>query len=145
MALHVPEKCFRPGMARKEVELFEMHTCLWSGAQVWFRHKGRKLVTASPSLHCIDGSKCFLYLNEIFYAVFQILDWNFLVLHFDGYVCNWIPKVIWPWMDWFSGFCSKMVFFVDFISSRTEICNSCSIVFLFADIDFFRRLIWRIF
>ena len=32
-------------------------------------------------------------------AVFQVLDGSFLVLHFDGNVCNWIRKVIWPSMD----------------------------------------------
>ena len=36
-------------------------------------------------------------------AVFQVLEWSFLVLLLDGNVCNWIPKVIWPWMDWFWG------------------------------------------
>ena len=41
---------------------------------------------------------------SFFSAVFQILDWSFLVLHFDGHVSNWIPKVIWPRMDWFCCF-----------------------------------------
>ena len=36
---------------------------------------------------------------SFFSPVFQVLDWSFLVLHFDGNVCKWIPKVIWPWMD----------------------------------------------
>ena len=31
---------------------------------------------------------------SFFSAVFQVLDWSFLVLQFDGNVCNWIPKVI---------------------------------------------------
>ena len=41
---------------------------------------------------------------SFFSAVFQVLDWSFLVLQFYGNVCNWIPKVIWPRMDWFWGF-----------------------------------------
>ena len=53
---------------------------------------------------------------QFFPAVFQVLDWIFLVLHFDGNVCNWIPKVIWPWMDWFWGFCWEIASFVDFVS-----------------------------
>ena len=53
---------------------------------------------------------------SFFSAVFQVLDWSFLVLHFDGNVCNWIPKVIWPRMDWFWGFCWKMASFVNLIS-----------------------------
>ena len=48
---------------------------------------------------------------SFFAAAFQILDWSFLVLHFYGNVCNWIPKVIWPRMDWFWGFLLKNGFF----------------------------------
>ena len=36
--------------------------------------------------------------------MFQVLDWKIFVLHCDGNVCNWIPKVIWPWMYWSRGF-----------------------------------------
>ena len=96
--------CFWPAKTRKNFELFEMHTCLWPGAQIWFWHKWRKLVTASLLLHCIDGYSYRRYWNEFFSAVFHVLDWSFLVLHFDWNVCNWIPKVIWPRMDWFWGF-----------------------------------------
>ena len=39
-----------------------------------------------------------------FSAVFQVLDRSFLVLHFDGKVCNWVPGVIWPRLGWFWGF-----------------------------------------
>ena len=74
MNLHVPGMCFWPGMTRKELELSEKRTCLWPGAQVWYSHKWRKLVTASPSLHCIDGYKCFRYSTELYRAVFQILE-----------------------------------------------------------------------
>ena len=81
-------------------------------------------------------------------AKFQFLDWSFLVLHFDGKVCKWIPILIWSWMDWFCGFlafCSKMASFVDFISWRIEICNKCWIVFLFEDFEVFRCLVWGVF
>ena len=44
-------------------------------------------------------------------AVFHVLDWSFLVLHFDGNVCNWIPEVIWPRRDQFWGFLVKNGFF----------------------------------
>ena len=36
-----------------------------------------------------------------FKAVFHVLDWSFLLLLFDGNVCNWIPTVIWPQKHWF--------------------------------------------
>ena len=32
---------------------------------------------------------------SFFSAVFRVLDWSFLILHFDWNVCNWIPK----WFD----------------------------------------------
>ena len=47
---------------------------------------------------------------SFFSAVFQVLAWNFLVLHFDGNVCNWIPEVIWPRMDRNWGFLFKNAF-----------------------------------
>ena len=115
----------------KNLEIFEMHTCLWPGAQLWFRHKWGKLVTASLLLLCIDGCSCLRYWNEFVSVVFSVLDWSFLLLHFDGNVCNWIPKVIWPRMDWVWVFCWKMASFVDFISVWTEIWKKCSTVFLF--------------
>ena len=110
-ALRVPEMCFWPAKTRKNLELFEMHTCHWPGAQIWFRHSWGKLATASLLLDCIDWYTWPPYWNEFFAAVFQVLDWSFLVLHFDGKVCNWILKVIWPRMDWFWGFLLENGFF----------------------------------
>ena len=63
------------------------------------------------NVFCIDGYSCLRYRNEFFSAVFQVLDWSFLVLHFYGNVCNWIPKLIWPRMDWFWGFLLENGFF----------------------------------
>ena len=57
------------------------------------------------------GTVTSVILKSFFSTVFQVLDWSFLVLHFDGNVCNWIPKVIWPRMDWFWGFLLKIGFF----------------------------------
>ena len=111
VALRVPEMRFWHAKTRKNLELFEMHTCLWPGAQIWFRHKWKKLVTASLLLPCIDGYSCLRYWNEFFPAVFQVLDWSFLVLRFDENVCNWIPNVIWPRKDWFWGFLLESGFF----------------------------------
>ena len=110
VALRVPEMCFWPAKTRKNLELFEMHTCHWPGAQIWFRHKWRKLVTASLLLVFIDSNGCLRYWNEFFSAVFQVLDSSFLVLHFEGNVCNWIPEVIWPGKDWFWCFLIKNAF-----------------------------------
>ena len=67
VALRLPEMCFWPAKTRKNLELFEMHTCQWPGAQKWFRHKWRKLVTASLLLQCIVGYSCLRYWNEFFF------------------------------------------------------------------------------
>ena len=67
-------------------------------------HKWSKLVTGFLLLLCIGGYGCLRCWNELFSAVFHVLDWSFLVLHFDGNGCKWIPKVIWPRMDWYCDF-----------------------------------------
>ena len=95
----------------KKFLVFEMHSCLWPGAQILFRHKWERLVAAFLLLECFDWYSCLRYWNEFFAALFQVLDWSFLVLHFDWNVCNWIPKVIWPRMDWFWGFLLENGFF----------------------------------
>ena len=67
-----------------------------------------------------------------FSAVFHVLDWSFLVLHFDGNVCNWIPKVVWPTLGYFWSFFGRLVpRFVDLMSAWTEIYKNCSIVVTF--------------
>ena len=111
VALSDREICFWPANTRTKLDFFEMHTCLWTGAQIWFRHKRRKLVTASHLLHCFDGHSCLRFWNEFFSAVFQVLDWISLVLRFDGNVCNWIPKMIWPRMELFWDFLLENGFF----------------------------------
>ena len=119
---------------------FEMNTYLWPGAQIWFRHKWRKLVTASLLLHCIDWYGCLRYWNEFCSAVFRVLDWIFLVLHFDGNVFNWIPKVIWPRMDWFWGFLLGNGFF-----RRLHICMDWNLQELLNFFLFWRHQIFSIF
>ena len=68
VALRAPHMCFWPAKTRKKLCFFDMHTCLWPGAQIWFRHKWRKLVRASLSLHCIDWYGCLRYWNEFFFG-----------------------------------------------------------------------------
>ena len=137
VALRAPELYFWPAMTRKKLEISEMHTCLWPGAEIWFRYKWRKLVTASLLLHFIDGHSCLRYWNEFFSAVFQVLDWSFLVLHFYGNVCNWIPKVIWPRLDWFWDFLLENGFFRWLPICMEWNLKKCSIVILFWRQQFF--------
>ena len=96
------------------------------------RHKWRKLVTGFLLLLCIGGYSCLRCWNEFFSAVFQVLFWSFLVLHFDGNGCNWIPKVIWPRMDWFrdflleNGFLRWLHICMDW--NLQELLNCCSLL-----------------
>ena len=145
VALRVPELYFWPAKARKNLELFEMHTCHWPGAQIWFRHKWRKLHTASLLLPCIDGYSCIRYWNEFFSAVFQVLDWIFLVLHFDGNICNWIPKLIWPRMDWFWVFFGKWLLLLTSYLYWLKFARDAQLLFYFDDIKIFRCLVWGVF
>ena len=65
-----------------------------------------------------------------FSAVFRVLDWSFLVLPFDGNVCNWIPKVTWPRKVWFlsfllgNGFFRRLHICVEW--NLQELLNCCS-------------------
>ena len=130
VALSAAQMSFWPAKTRKNLELFEMHTCHWPGAQIWLRHKWGKLVAASLLLDCIDFYSCRRYRKEFYAAVFRVLDWSFLVLHFDGNVCNWIPKVIWSRMDWFwglllgTGFSLRLHICMDW--NLQELLNCCS-------------------
>ena len=124
----VSEMCFWPAKTRKILENFEMHTCFdlvlkygsdkneWNWLQLLFHF----IVLIGIDAPVIG--------MNFFSAVFQVLDWSFLVLHFDGNVCNWIPEVIWPRRDRVWGFRSKLASSVDFKSVWTEICKDCSIV-----------------
>ena len=83
---------------------------------------------------------------SFFSAVFQVLDRSFLVLHFDGNVCNCIPKVIWPRIGWFWGFFvgkwhpSLTSYLYRLISARIA-----QLFFVFDDIKFFRCLVRGVF
>ena len=88
----------------KKAWTFPMHTCLWPGAQILFRHKWRKLATASLLLHCIVVCSCLGYWNEFFSYMFKVLLWNFLAWHCHRNVCNWNPKLFWPRLRFFQSF-----------------------------------------
>ena len=129
MALRVSELCFWPAKTRKNIELFVMHTYLWPGAQIWFRHKWRKLVAASLLLHCIDWYSHFRYSKEFFLTYVSGFRWMF------SRIALWWKRLQ---MDSKSDlatnglildfFCLKMASFVDFLSVSIKICKNCSII-----------------
>ena len=145
MASSLPVMCFWPAKTRKNLEIFEMHTCHWPGAQIWFRHKWRKLVTASLLLHCIDGCSCLRYWNEFFQLCFrlwiEVFSFCTLTETFAIEFQKWFDH---EWID-FGVFCWKMASFVDFISARTKICKKAQLLFFSGDIKFFRCLVEGVF
>ena len=107
MALRVSELCFWSAKTRKNLELFVMHTyfdlVLKYGSDI---NGGNWLLLLFHFIFLI-GIVVSVILRSFFSPMIQVLDGCFLVLHFDGNVCKWIPKVIWPQMDWFWIFFSK--------------------------------------
>ena len=136
VALCVPKMCLWPANTRKKLYFFEMHTCLWLvlkyGSDI---NEGNWLQLLFYFL-VLMGIVTAKFGIGFLKAVFHVSDWSFL-LHFDGNLCNWIPKVIWPRKDWFWVFCFNMASFFDFSSVWTEICKRCSIVILFWRHQFF--------
>ena len=144
VALRVPEMCFWPPKTGKNLELFEMHTCHWPGAQIWFRHKWRKLVTASLLINCIDGYSRLRYWIEFFSAMFQVLDWSFLVfwpkrlqldsksdLTTNGLILGFF---VGKWLLWLTSYLYGLKF-----------AKIAQLLFFFDDINFFRCLVWGVF
>ena len=68
-ALRVPGLCFWPARTRKNLELSELHTCLWPGAQIGFKLDWRKLVTASEG----NGSQLLFYLIVLMGIVASVI------------------------------------------------------------------------
>ena len=123
-----------------------MHTCLWSGAQIRFRHKRSNLVTASLLLPCIDGYSYRGYWNWVFFSCvscFRLkfspialwrkrlqldskrdLTTNGLILEF--FVGNWLHSST-SYLYWLkSAKIAQLLFFYD-------------------NINFFRCLVWGVF
>ena len=82
---------------------------------------------------------------SFFSAKFQVLDWSFFVMHFDGNVCNWIPGVIWPQMDQFWGFfVQKWLLLMTSYLYGLKSARIAQLLFVFDDIKFFRCLLWGV-
>ena len=111
VALRMPEMCLWPAKTRKSSNFLRcihvIDLVLKYGSDInegnWLQLLFYFIVLMSVVASVIGMS--------FFSAVFQVLDWSFLVLHFYGNVCNSIPKVIWPRMDWFWGFLLENGFF----------------------------------
>ena len=109
---------------QKKLDLLEMPTFHWPGTQILFRHKQKKLATASPLFHFFYGFICLGFWKE-FFPVFQFLSWSNLVLLFTEAFANGFENwFVYKWIDfWFSSW--NMAFFIGFISVWIETCMKC--------------------
>ena len=57
VTLRNPDMCLWPAKTRKKLELFDMHTIHWLGAQILFGH--------------FDGYSCLRFWNDIFFRCFS--------------------------------------------------------------------------
>ena len=130
VALRVPPMCFWPANTRKNlyflrcIHVFDL--VLKYGSDI---KEGNWLQLLFYFLVLMGIVTAVIGLR-FFSAVSRVLDWSFL-LHFDGNVCNWIPKVFWPRMDWFWGFLLENGFFrwlpISMDWNLQEMLNSYSI------------------
>ena len=145
VALRVPEMCFWSAKSRKSLNFLRcIHVIglvLNYGSDI---NEGNWLQLLFYFIALL-GIVASIIGMSFFIAVFQVLDWNFLVLHINGSVCNWIPKVIWPRL------CHFWRFLWDFASfRRLHICMDWNLhevlnCYFFDDINFFRWLFWGLF
>ena len=98
VALDVPELCFWLAKNRKNllgcIHVFdlELKFCSDINEGKWLQLLFHFIVLMGVVSSAFGMSFSF---------VLQVSDGRFLVLHFYGNVCNWIPKLIWSQMDWF--------------------------------------------
>ena len=90
MALRVPEMCFWSAKSRKKnfLRCIQVIGLLLNyGSDI---NEGNWLQLLFYFIVLMGTVASVIGMN-FFPAVFQVLDWSFLVLHFYGNVCNWIP------------------------------------------------------
>ena len=146
MALCVPEMCFWPAKTSKNRELFEMHTCLWPGAQMWFRHKWRKLVTASLLLFCFGGYSYRRYWNEFLFSCVSCLRLKFSSIALWRKRLQLDPKSNLTTNGLILGFfVGKWLFSSTSCLYGLKSATIAHLFFFFDDIKFFQFLVWRVF
>ena len=111
-ALRVPEMCFWPAKSTKKPWTFwdAYMSLTWCSNMVDI-NEGNWLQVLFYFI-VFMGIVTAVIGIRFFSSMLRVLDWSFLLLHFDGNVCNWIPKVIWQRMDWFWVFLLENGFFL---------------------------------
>ena len=128
VALCVPEMSFWPLKTRENIEHFEMHTCLWPGPQICFRHKWRNwlhllfyFIVLIGIVASVIGMSLFQLCSGFYIEVFSYCN---LTETFAIWFQKWFGR---EWID-FGVFCWKMASSVDLLSLWTKFCQKCSIV-----------------
>ena len=117
IALCLPKMYLWPAKTRKKPKLLEMHTCHWTGAQMWFRHEWKKLVAASPLLHSTDGLLLPPFLEWVFFSCVSGFRLSFSCIAFWQKRLKLDSKSDLTTKGVISGcFCCGMTFLVDLIS-----------------------------
>ena len=92
MALLLPELCFLCAKTRENLNLFrwlQVLDMVLKGSSDINEGKGK----TSHCPHCVGKYSCISNWNELFSSVGQVLGGSFFVMHFDGNVYFWIPKL----------------------------------------------------
>ena len=121
LLMHLPSRCLSGAEKRfllckdwKKAELYQVHTSVVFGPQMFFRHKWLNLDTVSLrflSLMIIVAS----FVEVLFFlSLRHVLGWWFFVMLCYGNFCIWKEKLIWPRMGWLCFF-GGLRFFVTFM------------------------------
>ena len=138
-------KCVSGLWRLEKLDLFDMDTCLWPDAQIFFRHKWKKLTTA------------FLF-TSVYWRIQlpRLLEWvscicvSGFILKFSRIVLLRKRLQLGSKTDLITNgvifvfFCWYMPRIVDFMSAWTKICRNCSKGFLFWRHRIF-SIVWRVF
>ena len=143
--LGVPEMCFWPAKLEKNLNFWRCIHVIDLVPKYGSDINEGNFIQLLFYFLCIDGFSCIRYWNEFFSTVFQVLDWVFLVLHFDGNICNWIPKVIWPRMDWFWVLFGKWLLLLTSFLYGLKSARIAQLLFSIDGVTFSRCLVWGVF
>ena len=122
-----------------------MPTRQWPGAQIWFRHRWRKLVTASLLLHYIGGFSCLRYWNEFFQVCsrfyIEVFSYCSLTETYAIAFPKWFDN---EWID-FGFFVGKWLLSSTFYLYGLKSARIAELLLSFEDIKFFRCLVRGVF
>ena len=136
--------CLGEGVLKRTHPQHHNQSCLWPGAQIWIRHKWRKLVTASLLLHCINWYSYPHYWNEFFVSCVPGFRLKFSRIAFCWKRLQLDSRSDLATKGSTLGFFDRKWLLSLTSYLWTEICKRCSINILFWRYQFFRCLCWGV-